>query len=303
MTPKRIVAKMANSLLGHFGLTLAKNDHDLDARLESSRHLEFVFDDLADPIEQWINCQQLFTCGKPILVRSAVENFYYQYLASPFRAHVTVSRFNNLLWLYLIAKVFEPTFIVDSGTYTGASAWALSLACPDSPLYSFDIDLSRLKLRSPGVRYIQADWTTLDAKECDFSHGLCYFDDHVDQIGRLLQAAERGFPLAIFDDDFPVTSFAPMAHDGTALPKIEFALDDRIRDKEIISWSNHGQPYSWQVDRGYLDKGRQAIRATERLPDTSPITGIHQTPYRLVALKENGLSSLKNTPERPNGIS
>jgi hypothetical protein len=292
MSPRRTVARIANSLLRGFGLELSKVALDFDARLESPRHLQFLFDALAEPIERWINTQQLFTlCSRPALVKPDIERFYHEYLGSPFRVQVGASRFNNLLWLYLLARMLRPTVIIDSGTYMGASAWALSLGSPDSPVHSFDPDLSRLKLKRPGIQYIQADWTTFDIKSCDVSRGLCYFDDHVDQVGRLIQAAERGFSFVIFDDDFPVTSFVSMAHDGLALPKVEFALDDRLGDEEVISWFDRGQKRSWQVNRSYLDKGRSVIRATDRLPDISSATGIQQTPYRVVALRNNGSSS------------
>lgn len=287
MKPTRIAAHLANTLLGRFGLELSRRGiSDFDARLESPKHLEFLFDDLAAPMQQWIDTQKLFTPASRIQVRPAIERFYREYLESPFRAQVAGSRFNNLLWLYLLANAIRPTVIVDSGTYAGASAWAMSLGSPDSPQYSFDIDLSRLKLRRPGVQYIQADWATFDMKNCDISRGLGYFDDHVDQIGRLIQATDRGIPLAIFDDDLRVTSYLPMDV-NISLPKIEFALDGRLHDKETISWSFNGRMLTWQVDRAYLDRGRLVIQATERLPDTSLITGIAQTPYRLVALKKS----------------
>lgn len=282
---KRAVARTANSLLRRFGLEVAKVGLDFDARLESTKHLQLMFDDLAEPIGRWLHTQTLFRLSGQIPVRQEIDKFYHGYLASPFRVQFTASRFNNLLWLYVLARALRPTAIVDSGTYMGASAWALSLGSPDSPLHSFDIDLGHLKLRRPKVQYIQADWTTFDTRGCDLSRGLCYFDDHMDQVARLIQAAERRFPYAIFDDDFPVTSFASMAHDGVALPKIEFALDTRLADREVISWLNRGRKCSWQVDRAYLDKGRALIRATERLPDTSMVTGIQQTPYRVVALR------------------
>src|SRR4051812_13492258 len=170
MKPTRIAANLANSLLNRFNLELSKRPlEDFDARL-SSRHLQFMFDDLTAPIEQWINAQQLFIpARRPPQLRPAIERFYNEYLSSPFRATSGGSRFNNLLWLYLLAYSIRPTVIVDSGTYTGASAWAMSLGSPESPQYSFDLDITRLKLRIPGVQYIEADWTTFDIKRCDLS--------------------------------------------------------------------------------------------------------------------------------------
>lgn len=283
MNLRRVAFRTVNSLLRSQDLSLAPVIRDFDARLDSPQHLGQLFDNLTNPIHDWIHNQQLFPVG-PVPVRFLVERFYEDYLASPFRQAGGGSRFNNLLWLYLLSHSIKPTVIIDSGTYTGASAWALSMGSPNSPVFSFDIDMSRLLLKIPTVKYIEEDWSTFDLANCDVSRGLCYFDDHVDQVGRLLQAKERRFPWVIFDDDFPITCFVGMAHGGHALPKIEFALNEKLADKDMITWTHGGRHFSWQVDREYLDKGRAAIHATERLPNTSLITGIQQTPYRVVAL-------------------
>jgi len=286
MKLKRNAARTANSVLRRFGLELSRIALlDFEARLVSPKHLSIMFDDLAKPMEEWIHTQRLFQPRCSVPVRDAIENFYSKYLESPFHVQAGGSRFNNLLWLYLLSNAIQPSIIIDSGTYTGASAWALWLGSPQSPLTSFDIDQSRLRFKVPGVSYIEKDWTTFDLTGCDLSRALCYFDDHVDQIGRLIQAAERRIPWAVFDDDFRVTSYLPLSDVQITLPKVEFALDDRLSDKDVISWSYAGRTITWQVDRSYLDKGRATIHATERLPDTSLITGISQTPYRVVALK------------------
>src|ERR1700730_18364541 len=121
MNAKRTAARIANSLLLRLDLALTHVSLDFDARLENPRHLQFLFDDLAEPIERWINTQQLFALHSgPIQVRSEVETFYHEYLLSPFRVQSGGSRFNNLLWLYLLSKAVRPTVIIDSGTYMGA---------------------------------------------------------------------------------------------------------------------------------------------------------------------------------------
>ncbi len=298
MGVKRIALRAANSMLGRYNLCIASVVHDFDSRLDSPAHLEQLFDELAQPIEAWLQTQRLFSASE-ISLRSLIEEFYAIYLASPFRRQGGGSRFNNLLWLYLLSYVVRPKLIIDSGTYTGASAWALSLASPNATVYSFDIDMSRLVARCPGVEYIETDWTNFEFSGQDVSRGLCYFDDHLDQIGRLLQAQERGFPLAIFDDDFPLTSFVSMAHEGRALPKLEFALNNHLTDKDVIRWTSQGQSFEWQIDLNYLNKGRAAIRATERLPDISHITGIYQTPYRVVALNPCTPGCRRENQDRP----
>jgi hypothetical protein len=203
----------------------------------------------------------------------------------PYRERGGGSRFNNLSWLYLIAKAMQPTVVIDSGTFKGASAWALSCAVPEARIYSFDIDLSRIAYRADGVTYLQSDWTGFDWSGIDLTNSLIYFDDHLDQARRLIEASTHGIPVAVFDDDFPVTSFAEMAHDGNSLPKIEFVLDDKLRECREISWVDRRGRHSFPIQPEYLDKARALIAGTDRLPNTSLITGIHQTPYRIVTLR------------------
>lgn len=279
---QRQLGRAANRLLNPYGYSLQKTGSDFDSRVENRAALDRMFRELADAAEHWLGAQTLFE-HRPFPAKEGVAEFYEAYIASPYRQPYGGSRFNNLVWLYLIARSYRPTIIVDSGTYQGASAWALSQGAPaGTPLYSFDIDLSQLKGKVDAT-YMECDWLGHDFTE-DRSRGLCYFDDHVDQARRLIEARDKGFPLAIFDDDFPVTSFAQMAHDGRALPKVEMVLDEQLRGEATLRWSSGGRLHSWDVDAAYLDRARQTIAATDRLPNTSLVTGIHQTPYRVVKL-------------------
>jgi hypothetical protein len=240
--------------------------------------------DLATSFDNWRSTQEVFEFSNHFQSEEAVSFFYEAYLKSPFRDQHGGSRFNNALWLHLTAKCLQPHLIVDSGTFTGASAWALSLGAKTASVVSFDIDLSHLKNRLHNVKYFEQDWSTYAFSRKDAANGICYFDDHIDQAKRLIEAHERGFKYAIFDDDFQISSFAPMAHDSVALPKVEFVLDESLRDGEIIEWTARGQPMSWRVNKPYLARAKGTIAATARFPNTSLITGIHQTPYRIVRL-------------------
>ena len=79
-----------------------------------------------------------------------------------------------------------------------------------------------------------------------------------------------------------------MAPSAAALPKVEFCLDPQLADRQVLHWIFDGVEHSWTVDRAYLDRAAAQIDRTERLPNTSLITGIHQTPYRVVKLKLGG---------------
>lgn len=279
---RRSVFRSCNAILRRFSLSLQVITEDFDARLDQPSQVSRIFSAFARIADEWLRRQNLFPVACAFDLPQALCHFYEQFLDSPFRTQGGGSRFNNLAWLFLLTKVMQPDFVIDSGTFRGASAWAFSAA--GAKVYSFDIDLSRLAQTAEHVVYSECDWTRFDWNNCDFSRVLIYFDDHLDQVRRLIEAAAHGIPLAIFDDDFPVTSFAPMAHGGAALPKIEFALDDELRGWQEISWLDHGQRHTFPIDHSYLDRARALIAATDRLPDTSMITGIQQTPYRLVRI-------------------
>jgi hypothetical protein len=290
MNVQRVLFRALNRALGRFDLKLDKIGRDFDARLDQPEQLARIFRGIGCVADQWFSEQKLFPVRNQFSSADLLSAFYHEFLASPFRTKFGGSRFNNLVWLHLIAKAMNPSIVIDSGTFMGASAWAFSLAVPEAVVLSFDIDLSRITHRAKGVRFVEYDWTKYDWRLMDLADALIYFDDHLDQARRLIEASEHGIGLAIFDDDFPVTSFAGMANGGSALPKIEFILDDDLRTQSEISWIDRGVRYSVPIKHDYWDRARSLIAETERLPDTSSITGIHQTPYRVVKVRPSGQS-------------
>jgi hypothetical protein len=285
MNIKRSVFRAVNKGLSIVGMQLIRTLTDLDSYPLNPALQQGVFHDLALAAGDWFGSQTLFA-AEPFNVEQAVRDFFFLYLKTPFRDTAGGSRFNNLLWLNLVARAYNPDVIIESGTYRGASAWALRLgARPATTVWSFDIDLSRLALRTDGVLYREHDWSNCDCGIKPGQRVLAYFDDHLDQVMRLLQANERGIDLAIFDDDFPVMSAVAMSHGGSAFPKIEFVLSDTLRREREVNWSAKGKQFSWAVDAAYLDQARAVIASSTRLPNTSMTTGLHQTPYRIVRLK------------------
>lgn len=285
---RRWVARRINAGLSHAGLRLDYFQRDFDDRPVDEFTTRRLCSAMADEFDRWVTRQKIFEVAETFDTAVVTEQFLTTWLTLPFRDQHGGSRFNNLLWLFLIAKSYGPSVIIDSGTYRGASAWALSRGCPNAHVYSFDVDLSQLRFRSPSVDYLQMDWSEGPLDFSKFACGdriLAYFDDHVDQVRRLLEASERGCRIAIFDDDFPVTSFFSMAPSASVLPKIEFALDSELKEGQVLQWSSRGSLQTWEVDREYLERGLSKISATERLPNSSLISGIHQTPYRIVSLK------------------
>jgi len=281
---KHAAFESINQALSVFGIRLTRITRDFEEYPLSETIQQWLFRDLAARADGWLKDQHCFEAVS-FDTEAWVKKFCLSYLKSPFREQSGGSRFNNLLWLSLLSRASAPTVIIDSGTFKGASAWALSLGAPNAEVWSFDIDLSQVKWKVPGVRYREQDWAESDLGERLGSRTLIYFDDHVDQARRLLEAHERGVGLAIFDDDFPVFPALQMAHGGNSFPKIEFVLSDELRCEKEIAWTTGHRTFRWPVDVAYLDRARDVIAVSERLPDTSSITGVHQTPYRVVKMR------------------
>jgi hypothetical protein len=281
---KRVAFRSINRALSTFGMRLDLIELDLDSFPLNETFQNSLFRELAQSADTWLENQTLFNAVK-FDTEEMVRELFFAYMKTPFRQPGGGSRFNNLLWLSILARAFNPAVIVDSGTFRGASAWALKFGAPNAEVWSFDIDMSRIELRTPGVEYREQDWTTFDFGGRLGQQTLVYFDDHLDQVRRLMEAHERNVGLTIFDDDFPVVSAVAMAHEGMAFPKIEFVLSDELRNEKEIVWKSGGRTLRWPVNVAYLDRGLNVIAATDRLPNTSLVTGLHQTPYRVVKTK------------------
>lgn len=286
MNLRTLVVRGVNHFLGRFRLEVSLVAMDFDARLVSDKHLDRMFAAISRTASDYLSSQDIIEIKNRFDIEREIRDFYELFLLSPFRSQRGGSRFGNLLWLDLIAKSMQPHIIVDSGTYSGASAWALSLGASDSKIFSFDIDQSRLLLKCRNVEYIERDWTSVDFDAFGARTSLCYFDDHVDQGRRLKEAAQRKFQTLLFDDDFSVLDFVRMAHGGSALPKISFVLDPALEDGEIIEWVDGRRHFTWKVDRVRLEGLKSLIKAADRLPSLGGPLGIEQLPFRVVALTD-----------------
>ena len=142
---KRALARRVNDALKAQGLRLDRVQQDFDDRPMDAVTRRRVVAAMAEAFESWIARQTVFDVAQQFDIAGATAEFFEQWLDTPFRARQGGSRFNNLLWLHLIARSYDPQVVVDSGTFQGASAWALACACPTAKIFSFDIDLSRLR--------------------------------------------------------------------------------------------------------------------------------------------------------------
>lgn len=281
---KRFAYRNLNALLAPLNLTIQPKSTIFGHRIIGEQQLDRMFRSLAERSSPWLESQTLFPVRRNLDIRAEIESFYEAYLTSGFRDPIGGSGFNNLLWIYLITAAYAPAVAIDSGTFKGASAWTMKLAAPDAAILSFDIDLTQLTARAPDVIYLEQDWASFDWSGYDLSESLAYFDDHVDQAKRLLEAKARGIPLCLFDDDMNVFNFPGMAHGGFSIPKVEFVMDDALRQEKDVRWLEGKREHVWEVDVDYLDAAKATIAAADRPPSTSNICGVQQFPCKVVKM-------------------
>lgn len=179
--------------------------------------------------------------------------------------------FNAALVLFLAARTVNPQLIVESGTFRGGSSWIFRQACPDADLHCFDLTFELLLYRDKSIHYHEHDWSQWPLGFKVPERNLCYFDDHVSQGQRLLEAAERGFTRAIFDDNVP---WHALHKDGLPpVPTIDMLLDTSLKDAETLEWVSAGRRLSYVHNDASTGRARSVIARVERSPRLQQMTG------------------------------
>jgi hypothetical protein len=193
-----------------------------------------------------------------------VSDFFLLYSQRPIKKNMYGSGFENLFWLYVTGRLLQPDLIVESGIWGGQTTWILRVACPEAELHSFDIDLANRQYINDSVHYHECDWSTVDLGEMSNRKTLCFFDDHVNQSKRILEAHEKGFKNLIFDDNLPV--YMLFRETSTITPTVDMVYDDALKDGDVIEWVKSGVYYSCVVDAGLNAATRAKVLAYANFP-------------------------------------
>jgi hypothetical protein len=192
---------------------------------------------------------------------------------------------NNTVSLYAVASFFSLPTIIDSGTHTGNSAWALSTACPEATIHSFDLTNVALAHRAPRVQYHLNDWTETVKDPLPDGTAFGFFDDHVDQVRRIEECAVRRVRYLLFDDDVPLAA-SHTGHNPASFPKVSWAFSEELADCPRVEWMRMGKAHAVAVDQERLRRARECVQHYSRLPDLYPCTGCrYQWPLSLVVLR------------------
>jgi hypothetical protein len=223
---------------------------------------------------------------QPESAQRSFDDFLALYPDRPLSENKGGSGFNDALWLYAIARLLAPALIVESGTWRGQSAWLLRQAAPEAEIHSFDVERPEGPFQETrGVHYHLCHWT--ERPICPSGQGLAllFFDDHVSHAQRLVEAVERGFRLALFDDNFPAEQLH--ATGAPPVPTLAMLCDPTAEAGRVIEWQRNGKIYRYHDVLERRAAARDLIEDLLVLPELAPITrhppGSRMTMVRLRA--------------------
>ena len=136
-------------------------------------------------------------------LKKYLSDFYLLYKKRPIKNNKGGMFFGNMFGLYYFLRKIKPQFIIESGVYKGQTSWLIEKVLPNSKILSLDPDLSNREYISKKIKYSNKDFKNQNFKNIP-SNSLVFFDDHQNQIERLMQSKWFGIKNVIFDDNYPV---------------------------------------------------------------------------------------------------
>lgn len=227
--------------------------------------------DLTTTIAEALSALPVFAgSGLEGSVAVVLDDFFALYPKRPVADNKGGSGLNDSLWLYLLARLFEPALIVESGSHKGHSAWLFRQACPDAEIHSFDIDHSRLAHRASGVIFHEEDWAPARFPEADPERSLVFLDDHISHARRLREAGAKGFRHLLLDDNFSAETLH--ATGGPPLPTLAMLLDPDLAFGRELAWTRNQKTYRYLYDEDEAAGAADLVAAHRVLPELAPIT-------------------------------
>jgi hypothetical protein len=204
-------------------------------------------------------------------IERCAREFFEAFRRCPIKQGIGGCGFNAGLLLFISARIAQPRLIVESGTFQGYTSWVFQTACPDADIHCFDISFVNRLWHHPKIRYHQHDWAE---KALPFSvpaNSLGFFDDHISQAQRVIEATERGFTRLIFDDNLPLHA---LHRDGLpAVPTIDMVFDESLKEGDEFDWVSAGRNFRYQHSAAVVGRARSAIERVIHGPELLNETG------------------------------
>lgn len=264
-----LIRTLNRHVLHRWRLALRKDGQDDDNYVLTPFYQDRLVEGLSGALALFVERARLGSGADSAPLAAIVRDFIALYRRRPVRDNTGGCGFTGSLSLYLVARLVEPTLVVESGTWQGHSSWLLAEACPGAALHSFDIEHDNLLHRDPRVTYHRCDWLTYPIEPADPSQSLIFFDDHVSHARRLKEAHGRGFRMAMFDDDLTVDSL--FVTGMPPAPTVAMLMDPDMGPGQSVEWVYRGRHHRFRMDEDVAE-ARALIAECHRLPDLSGVS-------------------------------
>jgi len=172
----------------------------------------------------------------------------------------------GLLSVYFVARKLLPSVIIESGVFVGASLHALRCAAPNAKISAFDVNLGPLKYRDETITYTESDCS--ESESFDGAGGLGFFDDHINNAIRVLQARNMGLKYLLFDDSPRMGEITQYRFPG--VPTIPMIMDESLGTYSI-GWKHGENLLRYDHDPESCKAARSHIDIAIPFPDLRPI--------------------------------
>lgn len=204
------------------------------------------------------------------------KRFYDLAPRSPVTAKKGGNGFNGSLQIFALASLLQPKVVIESGVFRGQTTWVLRQACPSASIFCFDVDLSNLVYKDREAIYSEADWAEFDLSSLPTADTLAFFDDHIDQGRRVLEAKQRGIKQLLFDDNASATRIHTVG--GPPIPSLDMLMDPSL-DSQVLEWNYRGKRYGCSIEANQAQQVRNTVVQMHNFADMHSVTGY--TPARI----------------------
>ena len=252
-------------LLDRAGFQIMRKRSETSSWMKTLKYRDMIIDHISKPMSESIarlGQKQVAQIG---LVRNWVAEYFNMIPKCPVSQFVGGGGWNAGLHLFCLSRAIEPMIIIESGTYKGFSSWIFRQANPRAELHCFDVDLSRLEWRDPTIIYHEYDWFDSPIQIDDPAVVFAYFDDHVSQARRILEASRLSLSTIAFDDNLPTEGI--YIGGASATPTVDMILDDRLSDNDLFEWYVDGKYWRYVHKGATVADAREKIKSVVKLPD------------------------------------
>ena len=275
---ERLRRRVLSPLFDRLGYDLVPAAPDWTHRPTSPQEVSFLLSSAAGILERDLASSGIEPEGD---VLERTKQFWALIPTAPVRQRRGGSGFNGALQLYVAMRALKPDFVIESGVFRGLTTWVIRQACPDAKIYCHDPALSGLQYRDAQASYSTADWSTADWSGIDPARTVAFFDDHVAQGRRVVEAHARGLTRLLFDDD--AAGHRIHAHGGPAHPTIAMITGPERR-LEPIRWTRNGRVFEQPADDALVREAAGLIARAHAFDDLHRATGYSPARLTYVAL-------------------